>query len=44
MPREVVYAMCLGKKVCPDYGCEAGMLNGVVSRAIRVVPLSGYIL
>jgi fumarate hydratase class II len=26
MPREVVYAMCLGKKVCPNYGCEGGML------------------
>jgi hypothetical protein len=30
MPREVVYAMCLGKKVCPNYGCEGGMLDGDV--------------
>ena len=34
MPREVVYAMCLGKKVCRNIGCEGGMLDGDVSCAI----------
>lgn len=31
---EVVYAMCLVKKVCAENGCEGGMLDGDVSRTI----------
>ena len=34
IPREVVYAMCLVKKVCAENGCEGGMLDGDVSRTI----------
>ena len=34
MPMEVVYAMCLVKKVCAEYGFEGGALDGDVSRAI----------
>ena len=34
MPYEVIYAMCLIKKVCAEYYAEMGMLSGEVSAAI----------
>ncbi|KAL3763145.1 hypothetical protein ACHAW5_004648 [Stephanodiscus triporus] len=34
MPMEVVYAMCLVKKACAEYGHERGTLSGDISRAI----------
>lgn len=34
MPYEVIYAMCLIKKVCAEYYAEKGILSGEVSAAI----------